>query len=160
MGDDDVVVLSYGEVDCRCHIQKQINTGRNEDDVINELVDTYFQTIRNNIPETRKIIIVGVIPPTKQYDFEKLHGPILHQFPFVGTDQDRVRYTWKVNKRLKEHSIAHNYIYFNPYAFYTRDDGTLKYELSDKNVHLGDNSHFLKEFYDIHTDLKTYRTLT
>ena len=45
-----------------------------------------------------KIIIVGVIPQTKQSDYEILNGPILHEFPFVGRDEDRVRYTNKVNK--------------------------------------------------------------
>jgi hypothetical protein len=97
----DLVVLSYGEVDCRCHIQRQINTGKNEDDIINDLVDKYFLTIKNNIVTKNKIIIVGIIPPTKQSDYEILHGPILHQFPFVGKDEYRVRYTNKVNAKLE-----------------------------------------------------------
>ena len=148
LGENDIIVLSYGEIDCRCHIQRQINNGRDEDDIINELVDKYFLTIRNNIQKKCKIIIVGIIPPTKQNDYEILHGPILHEFPFLGKDEDRVRYTNKVNKKLKEHSNLNNYIYFNPYSYYTRQDGTLKHELSDTNVHLGNNSHFLEKFYD------------
>jgi hypothetical protein len=144
----DMIVLSYGEIDCRCHIQQQIDKGRNEDDIINQLVDNYFVTIRNNIVANAKIIIVGVIPPTKQNDHDILHGPILHQFPFVGIDEDRVRYTNKVNKKLEEHSNINNYIYFNPYDYYTREDGTLKHELSDTFVHLGDNRHFLEKFCD------------
>ena len=144
---NNLVVISYGEVDCRCHIQRQINSGRNEDEVINELVNTYFRTIVNNIDNTFvKVVIVGVIPPTKQSDYEVLHGPILHEFPFIGTDDDRVRYTSKVNKKLEELANKNNYTYFNPYAFYTRQDGTLKHELSDSIVHLGDNSYFLERF--------------
>jgi len=147
---NDIIVLSYGEVDCRCHIHKQIDSGRNEDDVINELVNNYIITIRNNIVnENIKIIIVGVIPTTRQYDFEVLHGPILHEFPFIGKDEDRVRYTSKVNKKLEELSNINNFIYFNPYSYYTRPDGTLKHELSDLNVHLGDNSYFLEKFTDL-----------
>jgi len=152
---NDVIVFAYGEVDCRCHIHRQINTGRNEDDIINELVNNYYRTIKNNIVDkTLKIIIVGVIPPTKQYDYELLNGPILHEFPFIGKDEDRVRYTNKVNKKLEELAVINDFIYFNPYLYYTREDGTLKYELSDSCVHLGDNSYFLesfKNFYDILT---------
>jgi hypothetical protein len=148
VSENDIIVLSYGEIDCRCHIQRQIKNGNNEDDIINELVDKYFLTIRNNIVKKCKIIIVGIIPPTKQNDYEILHGPVLHEFPFVGKDEDRVRYTNKVNKKLEEHSNINNYIYFNPYAYYTRQDGTLKHELSDTSVHLGDNLHFLEKFYD------------
>jgi hypothetical protein len=148
LSENDIIVLSYGEVDCRCHIQRQINNGRGEDDVINELVEKYFLTIRNNIVRKNKVIIVGVIPPTKQSDYELIHGPILHEFPFVGKDEDRVRYTNKVNNKIEEYSKINNYIYFNPYAYYTRQDGTLKHELSDTTVHLRDNSHFLEQFYD------------
>jgi hypothetical protein len=147
---DDIIVLSYGEVDCRCHIQRQINLGNNEDNIINELVSNYFKTIKSNIINIdAKIIIVGIIPPTKQYDYEILHGPITHDFPFVGSDECRVRYTNKVNKLLEELSIINNYIYFNPYSYYERPDGTLKHELSDSNVHLGNNLFFLEKFYEI-----------
>lgn len=90
----DIIVLSYGEVDCRCHIQKQINLGMDEDDIINLLVNNYLKTLKNNTLDIdAKIIVVGIIPPTKQYDYEIIHGPILHEFPFVGSDEDRVRFT-------------------------------------------------------------------
>jgi hypothetical protein len=148
---NDIIILSYGEIDCRCHIQRQIILGRNEDDIINELVTNYFNTIKNNmINIDAKIIIVGVIPPTKKNDYEKINGPVLHEFGFFGTDQDRVRYTKKINKLLEELSIENNYIYFNPYSYYERPDGTLKYELSDKLVHLGNNSYFLEKFDELY----------
>ena len=148
---DDIIILSYGEIDCRCHIQRQINLGINEDNVINELVNNYFKTIKNITTNIgAKIIIVAIIPPTKQLDYEIIHGPILHEFPFVGSDESRVRYTNKTNKLLEEMSIKNNYIYFNPYSYYTKPDGTLKYELSDKIVHLGNNSFFLENFIDLY----------
>jgi hypothetical protein len=149
--ENDVTILVYGEVDCRCHLQRQINDGRNEDDIINELVNSYFQTIKNNtFDKNLKIIIVGVIPPTKKCEQESINGPITHDFPFIGSDEDRVRYTNKVNKKLEEHAINNKYIYFNPYSYYAREDGTLNFELSDLNVHLGDNSHFLEKFEDLY----------
>jgi hypothetical protein len=149
----DIIVLSYGEVDCRCHIQRQINLGINEDTVINDLVYNYFRTLKNNITMDAKVIIVGVIPTTNQYEYERIYGPILHEFPFVGTDESRVRFTKKVNKLLEELSIKNNYIYFNPYAYYETPDGTLKRELSDTNVHLGDNSHFLEKFMELYSQI-------
>ena len=150
----DIIILSYGEVDCRCHIQRQINLGINEDHIINELVSNYFKTIKNNtININANIIIVGIIPTTNKYDYEIINGPILHEFPFVGSDEDRVRYTNKVNKLLEELSIINNYIYFNPYSYYERPDGTLKYELSDSIVHLGNNSFFLEKFINLYTKI-------
>ena len=143
----DTIVLGYGEIDCRCHIHRQILSGKKEDDIIYELVNNYFNTILKNTKDLyARIIIVGVIPPTNQSEYEKINGPIQHEFPFVGTDEERVRYTNKINNLLYNFSIAYNYIYFNPYDYYTRLDGTLKYEFSDSNVHLRHNSHFLEKF--------------
>jgi hypothetical protein len=151
---NDVIILLYGEIDCRCHIHKQIILGRNEDDIINELVTSYFNTINNNtLNIDAKIIIVGVIPPTIKNDYERINGPVLHEFGFLGSDEDRVRYTKKINKLLEEFSIINNYHYFNPYSYYERPDGTLKYELSDNLVHLGDNSYFLEKFNEFYNKL-------
>ncbi len=152
---DDIIVMVYGEVDCRCHIQRQVDLGKNEDDVIHELVTKYVNTIKTNtIYLDVKIIIVGVIPPVKRNDYESIYGPILHAFPFVGSDENRVIYTNKVNKLLEEFSNAYNYIFFSPYSYYTREDGTLKFELSDSTCHLGDNSVFLEKFVDLYLQLK------
>jgi len=120
--------------------------GRDEDIIIEELVSNYFSTLKHNIQLHKKIIVVAVIPPTNQNDYEHINGPIMHDFPFIGNDSDRVRYTNKVNRLMKELCITNGYIYFDPYIYYTREDGTLKYELSDKSVHLGDNSVFLEKF--------------
>jgi hypothetical protein len=151
---NSIICLVYGEVDCRCHIQRQIDIGRNEDDVIYELVVNYFNTIKSNINIYKKIIIVGIIPPTKKSDCENINGPMLGEVAFVGTDEDRSKYTIKVNKLIEELCNKNGYIYFNPYYYYTRpEDGTLKYELSDKTVHLGDNTFFLEKFIEL------YRTI-
>ena len=146
---NDIIIIGYGEVDCRCHIQKQIDLGNNEDSVITELVNKYFISLKNNINCSKKIIIVGVIPPTNKDEYEQKNGPITHEFPFIGKDCDRVRYTKKVNILIEELCINNEYIYFNPYDYYTREDGTLKSELSDSNVHLGDNSIFLEKFMNL-----------
>jgi len=51
---DDIICIVYGEIDCRCHIRRQILNGRDEDAIIEELVHNYFKTIRNNIFECKK----------------------------------------------------------------------------------------------------------
>ena len=150
---NSIICLVYGEVDCRCHIQRQIDIGRYEDDVINELVNNYFNTIKNNINVYKKIIVVGIIPPTNRNDYETLYGPITGEFPFIGTDEDRSKYTIKVNKLIQELCNKNEYIYFNPYHYYTRDDGTLKHELSDKTVHLGNNAFFLEKFTELYEEI-------
>ena len=150
---NSIICLVYGELDCRSNIQRHINMGREEDDVINDLVNNYFSTINHNIRICKKIIITAIIPPTKQNEYETLNGPILTEFCFVGTDENRVRYTKKINALLKELCIANNYIYFDPYDHYLTHDGTLKRELSDNTVCIADNSYFLEKFMDIYKQI-------
>ena len=144
--ENSILCFNYGEVDCRCHIKRQINLGRNEDDVIHELVKSYFLTIANSIRIYKKIIIIAIVPTTKQSEYENIYGPITHEFPFVGSDEERVNYTNKTNNKLQEFCEKYNYTFFNPYKFYSRDDGCLKFELSDTSVHIKDNSILLEKF--------------
>ena len=129
-----------GEVDCRCHVKKQVDLGRIENDVIKSLVEDYFKTIKNNINNI-KVIIFGVIPPIKKYEYEKLNGPITHEYPFLGTDEDRVRITNYMNMLLEQYAINNNYYYFYPYDSYKNNNGTLNFELSDKICHINDNTY-------------------
>jgi len=155
LNSNDILVFVYGEVDCRCHIKRQMDLGRNEDDIICELIDNYFITIKNSLLNRPfNIIIVGVIPPTKRSDFESVNPPITNGFPFVGSDEELVRFTQKVNTKLEEMATKNNYFYFNPYSYYTRSDGTLKYELSDKIIHIGNNSVFLEQFTELYKHIQ------
>jgi len=147
--ENSIICIGYGEVDCRCHIQRQINLNNNEDDIIKNLIESYFSTIKNNINKYFKIIIVGIIPPVIKEEYERFNGVITHEYPFVGSDKDRVRFTNKMNNLIKEYCDKNKFIYFCPYSYYTRENGTLKYELSDRTVHIKDTSYFLNEFYKL-----------
>jgi hypothetical protein len=158
-----IFCLSYGEVDVRGHVGKQVHYGRHHENVCRELVDAYFMTIKSNIKEYKAIIIVAISPPTTKKDHapcnihtEIAGGPI----PFVGTDSDRVIYRNRLNELLREGCYKNGYIFFNPYNYYTRTDGTLKYELSDKCIHIGNNTHFLEEFYKLYGTIAEHGTLT
>jgi hypothetical protein len=143
--------LCYGEIDCRIHISNQISLGRNEDDIISNLVTKYFTTLRNNITICKNIIIVGIIPTKRHVDFDKGFNTDNYKKEdwIRGSDEERVRYTKKMNTLIEEQCKVNNYIYFNPYKYYENDDGTLKYEFSDPSVHLKNNVFFLQEFQNL-----------
>jgi hypothetical protein len=153
---DRVFCFVYGEVDVRCHIGKQVNYGRHHESVCKELVDSYIQAIKKTILEYKAIIIVAISPPTAENDHkpcnihtEATGGPL----PFVVNDASRVIYRNRMNELLQGACLENGYVFFNPYDFYTRPDGTLKYELSDSCIHIGDNKHFLEEFYKLYGTL-------
>jgi len=60
---------------------------------------------------------------------------------------------------LEELSIANNYFYFDPYEYYTSQDGTLIPELSDSGVHIGDNTFLLEQFMDFYNKIN-HNTMT
>jgi hypothetical protein len=138
----DTVVFAFGEVDCRAHIGKQIELGRTENEVIDTLTKEYIDTICS--VTNSRVIVVAVIPPTARKDYES--SVVNCGFPFVSSDEDRVRYTRSVNNHLFELCRKYNFIFFDPYEPYTREDGCLRRELSDGNVHIGDTRKVLESF--------------
>ena len=151
---NSIIVLNYGEVDCRNHIRKQIEKGREEETVIEDLVTCYFETVKNNVSDHKHIIIVAVVPPTEILQYESVNGPITHEYPFVGTNSERVRYTERMNALLQHKCSEYEYIFFDPLQHYKNENGCLKRELSDSNVHVGDTTLFLQEFDKLLTMLQ------
>jgi hypothetical protein len=138
----NIFVLVYGEIDCRNHIKKQINYGRKTEEVCHTLVSKYFETIKNNIIKYKIIIITAVIPATN----EEKYNTNNNDFPFLGSNIERKIYREKINEYIKLFCNQNNFIYFDPYDKYIDTDGLLNYELSDKNVHIGDSKFILENF--------------
>ena len=143
--EQSVVCFAYGEVDCRCHVQRQVDLGRGEDEVIHELVQAYVEALRSCMGQRRLAVVVAVIPPTRRAAYEAVHGPIRHEFPFVGSDQDRARYTEKMNRAIQT-LCKGKFLFFDPYTHYTDPSGCLPYELSDGLVHVRDSRQVVHEF--------------
>lgn len=139
--DMDIIIYQFGEVDCRCHIGKQLLLGRKLDEIILELINNYINSINENLIgyNNIKIIICCVPPQMNQQYFENLHGPITHEFPFIGTNEERINYTLLVNNELKKQCIENSFYFLDYYEYYTNNEGTLKTELSDNICHIRHN---------------------
>ena len=112
---NDIIIYQFGEVDCRCHIGKQLLLNRDLNDIIEDLISKYIDSININLKQfsnsSIKIIICS-IPPTMDKEFyEKLHGPITHEFPFVGDNIQRSIYTKLMNNTLKKYCNLNNFYY-------------------------------------------------
>ncbi len=142
---DTTLCFVFGEIDCRHHIQRQVDNGREEDEVIQTLVSKYIDAIRNNIRMCKQVFIIGVVPTTSQSDFNSINGTE-HGFLFSGTEEDRIRTTRKVNEGLQKLCVKHGFTFLAPYDFYTGSDGCLIRKYSDSTVHIRNNTAFLKSF--------------
>ena len=136
-----------GEIDCRCHIHKHITETTTYQDIINNIVDNYFEAIELNVYisqiKLKNVCVYNVVPPIQKYNTWECP-----EYPYLGTDEERKRYVLYFNKKLKEKCIEKGYIFFDIYNNYIDKNGFLRKDLSDGNVHIGNGiyiSNFIKE---------------
>ena len=126
-------ILCFGEIDVRCLIYNQIHKkNRDENEVIESLANSFINNVTSFYSE---IAIMSVVPPVKFYSGNyklELNDP---NFPFVGPDEDRSRYTKKLNEILRKKCEEKDLIYINIYDSYKDSNGFLIKELSDGTVH-------------------------
>jgi hypothetical protein len=126
-------ILCFGEIDVRCLIYNQIHKkNRDENEVIESLVKSFIDTVTSFYSE---IAIMSVVPPVKFYSGNYKLEIINSEFPFVGPDEDRSRYTKKINETLRKTCEEKDLIYINIYDSYKDSCGFLIKELSDGTVH-------------------------
>ena len=135
--DGDTIVFCFGEIDCRCHIHKHITDTISYQDIINNIVDNYFEAIELNVSvsqiKLKNVCVYNVVPPIQKYN--TLENP---EYPYLGADEERKQYVLYFNKKIKEKCIEKKYIFFDVYDKYTDENGFLRKDLSDDNVHIRD----------------------
>jgi hypothetical protein len=128
--EEGLLILAYGEIDVRCHINKQIvEKQREEDEVIKTLIDDYINQLKLI---STNVGVLSIVPPIRFYSEIYFN----ENFPFVGSDLDRNRYTQKLNEYLYQRCIEENIVYVDIYNSYKDEEGFLIKELSDGNVHI------------------------
>lgn len=143
--ENSVLLFTFGEVDCRCHIKKQLNLNRDLNEVLGKLIKNYLNAVKNAVNKYSQIIIVGIIPPVRKSDYEIKHI-IPDKFPFMGTDEERVFYKILFNTLLEQECKNYkDFQYIYPYKRYENENGTLNYEFSDQFIHIQKNEHCVEE---------------
>jgi hypothetical protein len=145
--DGDTIIFCLGEIDCRCHIHKHITHTITYQDIINNIVDNYFEAIKLNVTisqiKLKNVCVYNVVPPIQKYNtYEN------SDYPYLGTDEERKQYVLYFNKKLKEKCIENNYIFFDIYDKYIDENGFLRKDLSDGNVHIRYGWYITKFIYD------------
>jgi len=154
VNDNDCVIFCFGEIDCRAHIYKYVNQNNSYQNIIDNIIEKYFEAIIINIESYKnlKIIVYNVVPPSS---VSNVHTDIEIQkyvlvknkndIPWKGSDNERMQYHLYFNKKLKEYCEKNNFIFMDVYDKYRNENGFLKKEFSDGNVHINDHI-FIKEF--------------
>jgi len=151
---DGLVISCFGEIDVRNHIYKHVELGRNEDDIIEELVSSYMKALQFNRENGYKHIAAMNIVPVTEYLFDRdtphIRKPLVSgspEFPYLGTNDDRKRYTLKMNKSLQTHCSSNNFGYLDIYTKHVNELGYLPLEYADGICHIRCNL-FTNEILD------------
>jgi hypothetical protein len=145
--DGDTIVFCLGEIDCRSHIHKHITETTSYQDIINAIVDNYFEAVQLNVAvsqiKLKNVCVYNVVPAIKK------HGKRENsEYPYLGTDEERKSYVLYFNGKLKEKCAEYGYVFFDVYDKYVDAEGFLNKDLSDGNVHIRDGVHitnFIRE---------------
>lgn len=131
----DFVLIVCGEVDCRCHIQKQIAQGLDEDVVLQDLSNRYLNALLGFRNEFQVDIGVrGVVPPLKDGDHQ--HHDV--EYPIRGSDQDRLRWQQKLNALLENGCKTYGLLFVPSPVWTAGEDMFMKRDYSDGIIHISD----------------------
>lgn len=152
--DNDSIIFCLGEIDCRAHIHKYVNENISFQTIIDDIIENYFEAIKLNIEGYKniKVIIYNVLPPgnvSNVHTEHEINTYILvktkNHIPWKGSNNERMQYHLYFNQKLKEYCEKNNFIFMDIYDKYCDENGLLKKELSDGNVHISDPI-YIKEF--------------
>lgn len=148
--EDDAVVFSFGEIDCRAHLIKPEHWAEYEDDeafcrvpykeIIDEIIPRYFEAIKMNVEQFKHLntMVANIVPTARK----ELLQPNL-TFPNQGTNESRKRVTEYMNAKIKEYCQKYGYIYFDIYDKYCDADGYLEPSLSH-GIHVQDPIYYVE----------------
>jgi len=131
---DDVVILCFGEIDCRCHVHVQAALpGRSLDEVVQTLADRYLDRVVSLDVHGARVGVLSATPPTTAA--RTAGNP---DFPVAGTDAQRAAYTRQLNLRLQVGCSRRGLLYVDTHSQYQDENGMLDVALADWNVHIKD----------------------
>jgi hypothetical protein len=121
----DTVLYSYGYND----VQKRILENKNTD--LLKLVQNYLKQIKQNeVLYGTNSIVYGILPPPSK---KAINGKGMS---WIGTVQERIDLTKKLNNLLKQECKVCNLKFFNIHDLVTSSDGTIKNEFTKDGIHV------------------------
>jgi len=142
-------IFCVGEIDIRCLFYKQIyELDREEDSVIEILINDYVSNLQKL--NHSKIILCTVVAPAKTQGFEiQQQNTINSQYPFIGSDTDRNRWTFKINQYLKQICEYKNIKYIDIYNLFKDSYGFLDHKYIDADmIHVSKNDKIVDTLYN------------
>ena len=126
---DGILLVSFGEIDVRNHIHKQVGYGRDIHEICSTLVENYVGCllINRQLNGYENIAILAINPPRRADD---------RSIEVKGSDKERKRYQVLLNTYLKKACEENSFYFFDLNSYYSDSDGFLDSNKRDDSVHL------------------------
>jgi len=145
--EEDYIIFCLGEIDIRYFVKQYLehHSSANLNKLLMGWVERYLDTISKYGIYWPKIIIMSVVPPTKEASYVKYNlSPKKLPFsnkknaviPWAGTDAERALYTKTINDMLNMKVKGYGWKYLDIYSMIVDNDGMLLDEYSDETVHV------------------------
>jgi lysophospholipase L1-like esterase len=147
--ENDIIIFSFGEIDCRCHINKYITEDKSYQIIIDDIINKYFMAIEENVSQflQLRVYVYNILPPNVILESEDISED--EDYKNFATSEIRKNYVLYFNKKLEEYCILKNYGFIDIYDQLADDNGYLKKSLSDNTFHMKNSSillDYLKEY--------------
>jgi len=147
--ENDYVLFSMGEVDCRAHLGKHLDGDSDCESKIEEMVGDYMEAIQENkklYNGNLSIIVAFIPPPVRLKDWPKTTN-----WPILSSDENRKMWVNIMNAKLKKYCEKYGYYFSDVYHKFVDDEGFLRKELSDGSNHINKspaNMEILRDHYN------------
>ena len=131
MSRKDVVLLVFGEIDCRIHIYYQYKKN-NERKAISELVDDTVSNYGEVLEKLRNLgvnFIVYGVPPATEVRNE-------YRYPFYASPETHCQISSMFNGKLKELCQKKGYQYIDVHSRFSDENGFMLEEYAADEIHL------------------------
>lgn len=131
--DKDIIVLVFGEIDCRIHFYyqyKKQGEGRPIRRLIEETVGKFMALVATMTKEGYKVVVQGVVGPgreTNKYGYSEYAG-----------EKERAEIYREFNRQLRESCIKNGILFIDLYRETVGGDGLVKKNLARDEVHIKD----------------------
>jgi hypothetical protein len=138
----NAAVFCFGEIDCRCHMNRYVTEGVM--DIAVPLVERYFDTLRLNAELNPKVVFgVQTVNPAAR----KVQGIDNGLYPIRGTPEERQSYTAAFNTLYRHWCQRLGFVCVDVHDKYAAPDGLMSMGYSADGVHIS-NPVFIAEFLE------------
>jgi len=131
LGKEDIVMLSFGEIDCRIHIyyqHKKSNGKYSVEELIDRTISNYGDIMAQLKERGVNFCVYCVSPATKVGNEYK--------YPFYGSPEIRSQINWMFNEKLRAFCQKNGYVFIDIYDRVSDKDGLMLKEYAGDDIHL------------------------